>query len=512
MRKLFAKICYALAFSASALAFAFLGASCGENSSSGRHRHDLGAYYDKDYHWKKCEGCGEIFEKGWHVLNADGECVDCYAFSGEIEHVEYEEMGDHAVVVGCKHTSEKVRILSTYNGLPVTEIAEGALRDNSIWGVSIPESVTIIGKSAFENCKALRDVMLPDELTDLGEAAFQDCQRLTNIVIPDKVKSISKFAFSGCKKLTDVEILGGSLKTIGERAFEYCESLTELRLPEGLTAIEKYAFYECVGLAVVELPETLATMGECAFFSCKSLTNIRIPSKITAIEKETFKYCNKLASVELPNGLKTVGSEAFAYCVSLSITLPDSLTGIERSAFNECVNLTNIRIPKKVEIIGNRAFNGCTKLASVELAEGITTVIEEMAFRECPNLQYNVYGNARYLGNEKNPYLALMGKAKYDYECSEIHEDTKIIAALALSGMTNATSIIIPDGVTHIGAYAFQDCENLTAVIIPKSVVYIGEKAFDCCEKVTFYCKAASQPDGWHETWNHLNREVVWNY
>ena len=471
MRKIFVKICYALAFLASALAFAFLGAGCGADSSSPRHWHDLEEYYDKDYHWKKCGGCGEIFEKKWHVFNADGECVDCYAFSGKTEHVEYEEMGDHAVVVGCKHTTEKVRILSTYNGLPVTEIAEGALRDNSIWGVSIPESVTAIGKSAFENCKSLRDVMLPDELTELGEEAFQDCQSLTNIVIPDKVKSISKFAFSGCKKLTDVEILEGSLKTIGERAFECCESLTELRLPEGLTAIEKYVFYECVGLTVVELPETLATMGEYTFFSCTSLTNIRIPSKITTIEKETFKYCRSLASVELPNGLKTIDDEAFAYCVSLTVTLPDSLTGIRRSAFNECVSLTNIRIPKNVKTIGNRAFNGCTKLTSVELAEGISSIIEEMAFRECPNLQYNVYENARYLGNEKNPYLALMGKTGYDFENYEIHEDTKIIAALALSGMTKATSIILPDGVTHIGAYAFQECDSLTAVIIPKSVV-----------------------------------------
>ncbi len=411
------------------------------NKNNG-HTHTLRTYYDKTYHKQECSECHKVINEGAHVLDEEGECLICSAFSGNTEPVQYEAAGDHAKVVGCQKTNGRVRILPTYNGLPVTEIADKAFKESSLTGIVIPESVKSIGKAAFYDCLLLANAMLPDELHTIGDDAFLNCEPLTN----------------------------------------------------------------------VELPESLVKIGESAFFGCKALTNIRIPSKITAIEKETFKYCAKLASVELPNGLKTIGDEAFAYCDLLAVTLPDSLTGIGRSAFNECVSLTNICIPKNVEIIGNRAFNGCTKLASVELAEGISAVIEELAFRECPNLQYNVYENARYLGNETNPYLALMGKTGYDYESYEIHEDTKIIAALALSGMTKATKITLPDGVTVISASAFKDSASLTGVIIPQSVEYIGEKAFDSCGKLTFYCKAASQPDGWHEAWNNLNREVVWNY
>jgi len=47
------------------------------------------------------------------------------------------------------------------------------------------------------------------------------------------------------------------------------------------------------------------------------------------------------------------------------------------------------------------------------------------------------------------------------------------------------TAVIIPDGVTAIGAYAFEDCAGLTALTIPESVVSIGDFAFAGCDNLT---------------------------
>ncbi len=41
-----------------------------------------------------------------------------------------------------------------------------------------------------------------------------------------------------------------------------------------------------------------------------------------------------------------------------------------------------------------------------------------------------------------------------------------------------ASSFIIPNSVTSIGAYVFYYCENLTSVTIPNSVTNIGDYAF----------------------------------
>ena len=39
-------------------------------------------------------------------------------------------------------------------------------------------------------------------------------------------------------------------------------------------------------------------------------------------------------------------------------------------------------------------------------------------------------------------------------------------------------AIVIPDGVTHIGAHSFRECPFITSITIPDSVTSIGDYAF----------------------------------
>jgi len=41
--------------------------------------------------------------------------------------------------------------------------------------------------------------------------------------------------------------------------------------------------------------------------------------------------------------------------------------------------------------------------------------------------------------------------------------------------------VVVPDGVTAIGAGAFKECKTLTSVVLPDSVVSIGRNAFASC-------------------------------
>jgi hypothetical protein len=47
------------------------------------------------------------------------------------------------------------------------------------------------------------------------------------------------------------------------------------------------------------------------------------------------------------------------------------------------------------------------------------------------------------------------------------------------------TDVVIPDGVTSIGAYAFEHCSILTSITIPDSVTRIGNCAFYGCTSLT---------------------------
>lgn len=56
-------------------------------------------------------------------------------------------------------TAAEVVVPESYNGLPVTEIGDGAFENNStITSVSLPSCVTRIGKRSFKNCAKLTSV------------------------------------------------------------------------------------------------------------------------------------------------------------------------------------------------------------------------------------------------------------------------------------------------------------------------------------------------------------------
>ncbi|MBQ7854978.1 MAG: leucine-rich repeat protein [Muribaculaceae bacterium] len=47
----------------------------------------------------------------------------------------------------------------------------------------IPNSVTTIGNSAFEDCSGLTSVTIPNSVTEIGDKAFRDCDNLDSVII-----------------------------------------------------------------------------------------------------------------------------------------------------------------------------------------------------------------------------------------------------------------------------------------------------------------------------------------
>lgn len=66
---------------------------------------------------------------------------------------------------------------------------------SSLQDLVIPESVTNIGRQAFEGCSKLTKLTIPDAVTTIGDYAFQKCTGLTEVTIGKKVASIGTYAF-----------------------------------------------------------------------------------------------------------------------------------------------------------------------------------------------------------------------------------------------------------------------------------------------------------------------------
>ncbi len=77
---------------------------------------------------------------------------------------------------------------------------------------------------AFYGCSGLTSVTIPNSVTSIGYSAFGYCSGLTSLTIPNSVTSIGEFAFYGCSSLASLTI-PNSVTNIGGEAFAECRGL-----------------------------------------------------------------------------------------------------------------------------------------------------------------------------------------------------------------------------------------------------------------------------------------------
>lgn len=157
-----------------------------------------------------------------------------------------------------------------------------------------------------------------------------------------------------------------------------------------------------------------------------------------------------------------------------------AVTSIKEQAFYGNTNMVKIALPDTLKTIGYEAFADCASLTSVRMSAGIED-IGTMAFLGCSALEYNVYENISYLGNESNPYIALMMTNDPTATACVIHESTRLISSQAFA-VNALTSVTIPQSVKYLCFAAFGDCYSLASVTFEgEGLLSIGDYAFTTC-------------------------------
>ncbi len=172
------------------------------------------------------------------------------------------------------------------------------------------------------------------------------------------------------------------------------DNIKHLVVTDGVTTIGINAFRYCINLESVDLSgaSSLSTIGDNAFHYCINLGSVDLSgaSSLTTIGNYAFSSCTALESVDLSkaSSLTTIKT-SFSYCTKLkSVKLNEGLTTIGGSAFTYCTSLKSIHIPSTVKEIGSWCFQECNILEEVTFANNSQlTKIEGGTFYWCESLK-----------------------------------------------------------------------------------------------------------------------------
>jgi len=393
--------------------------------------------------------------------------------------------------------------------------------------VTIPNSVTSIGNSAFFDCAELKNVVIPqyvcdsslqtvfpasymgitnvviqENVTSVGDGAFMDCGALTSVTIPNTVVKIGNSAFSGCQALASVHITdiaawcqmdfnGSAANPLRYAHKLYINGVLteELEIPNGVTNINPYVFFGYSGLTDVAIPNSIISIGDCAFSGCTGLKSVAITDIASWCQinfsnssanplscAHNLKLDDLLVSeLLIPDGIKSIKQYAFFGCSGLvGVMIPDSVMIIEECAFAGCSGLVSVVIPDSVTSIGRSAFSGCSGLEEIALP----FVGALRGNNGTPDSLFGyMFGTSSYLGGMQTRQRYSAYESSYYYIPSKLKKvvitDETVLGIGAFDGCSMLTSVTMPNSVTNVGDRAFSGCRNvvsLTASFVPSGM------------------------------------------
>ena len=333
----------------------------------------------------------------------------------------YEKVDDEIHILGYRGCDRNPVVPAAIDGCPVTEITNfGRDGTESVYSVTLPDAVRVIGYAAFFGIKSLKTLKHYD--SDPSTAAAGLPRNLGRI----EMNAFSlEYAGTGNRVDYGLEMaleLPQSLTYIGENAF-INTGITRLTFhPDVAPEIGNYAFRYCDSLNVVVMPAntTIDLTGDETFRDCSTLSSVVYYENILEPDWLNDFYATPVYP-QLINGRLTDGE--FNYALSqdgeyyilaqvvethpTSLTFPDTFNGkpvkqiggvstsmgsgsspMAYGFIYDASALESITISKGIEIVTNRTFDRFPALKTVTLEEGSAlSVIEERAFSECKALE-----------------------------------------------------------------------------------------------------------------------------
>ena len=231
----------------------------------------------------------------------------------------------------------------------VTSIGADAFYGTA-WYDNQPDGLVYAGKVAYKYKGTMPNntsITIEDGTPSIASFAFLGCSGLTSVTIPNSVTDIGKSAFSGTAWYNNQP---DGLVYAGKVAYQYKGTMpdnTSITIEDGTTSITGGAFSNCTKLISVTIPNSVTSIGQSAFNKCSGLTSVTIPNSVTLIGVNVFNNCTNLTSVTIGNSVTKIGDYAFNNCNLTEVTslaaLPPMImeTTFSQSAYDNATLYVN---------------------------------------------------------------------------------------------------------------------------------------------------------------------------
>ena len=302
-------------------------------------------------------------------------------------------------------------------------------------------------------------VTIPDTVEVVGESAFENNQKVQFVVIPKSVKRLDAYVFWGCNNLEEV-VLGKGLTAVDEYSFAGCTGLKQITIPENVQSIDAQAFAGCINLTDIYIPATVTGIAEDAFLNCDNVTIHADEGSVAA------QFAQKLAEQKNRDPLVTAAP----------VQTPTAVSRPDTQATTEPVSTATpapVATPVPGNVLGSTIIVGNHALVMVHPGEEKV----QQGYTEPEAGQETGEEQDITAETENGKIPEWMYYRNQSVSAVTIPEGTTEIGRFAFS-RSSLRTVTIPEGVTVIDYAAFYHCDNLDNVVLPDTVNTVGAKAF----------------------------------
>ena len=313
---------------------------------------------------------------------------------------------------------------------------------------SLPESVEIVERLAFRDCRGLTVLKMPPSVHSVADD-FGGCPSLSAFIVGDDNAFLSS---------RDGVLYDKAMTRLIRTPFVF--SSEELTLPPGIRRIADGNFCRTKGLRKINFPKTVEEIGDFCFLGESDLRSFSVDKANRRFNSPDGMLvdvaigvlvrcppCCPLDEIVVPAEAVSIGESAFSYCRFLrSVRVSERTCNIGRGAFSRCHGLEKIEISASVKSIAHDAFYDCKSLAQILVASSNRT------YRSVAN---SLYDDGNTLVRQTSAI---------DDGTVHVPDFVESVGSFAFSGLDNVEHIILAERVSNLSHLAFAGCPNIKKV------------------------------------------------